>query len=300
MARFILSSFADEAADDLKEQLRISAENGIRFIEMRNVNGKGLVDLDLEKVREIKAELDARNFRLSAIGSPFGKINIRDDFFPHLEKFKHCLEIARILETRFIRIFSFYLPEGEDPSVFRDEVMERLDRFVEESRDSGVVCCHENEKGIYGNVPERCLDILKTFDGKIKGVFDPANFIQEKQRVLPAYEMLESYIEYLHIKDAFLADGSVTPSGRGDGDVQEILRRFAQKTGYRYLTVEPHLAVFKGSEKLEHKGVSFAGNGYAYSSNEEAYGTAVNALKELLKNNGYQTAESGGCEVWTK
>ena len=300
MACFIISSFADEAACDLEEQLNISSKNGIKSIEMRGVNGANLVDLDIKKVKEIKKELDAQGFRLSAVASPFGKIGINDDFTKHLEKFKHCVEIAHELEVRFIRMFSFYIPKGENPATYHYKVIEYLGRFVDETKGSGIVCCHENEKGIYGNTPERCLEILKTFDGKIKGIFDPANFIQEGCRPLPAYEMLEPYIEYMHIKDARFSDGSVTPSGKGDGDIEAILRRFEKKTGDRYLTVEPHLAIFDGFKELENNGVSIKSEGYVYKSNEEAYNAAVNALKNILKNIGCAPKTAGGYQLWTR
>jgi sugar phosphate isomerase/epimerase len=300
MARFILSSFADESASDLQSQLRISAKNDIKFIEMRNVNGLSLVDLEIAEVKKIKAEMDAQGFRLSAIGSPFGKIVITEDFAPHLEKFKRCVEIAHVMETRFIRMFSFFIPQGEDPAAYHDEVMERLEKFVEAVEGSGISCCHENEKGIFGNSPERCLDILKTFGGKIKGIFDPANFIQEGFRPLPAFELLSPYIEYMHMKDALLADGSVTPSGKGDGDIAELLTRFSKTTGDRYLTVEPHLAVFDGFAKLENSDVSIKNHGYVYQSNEEAYETAVNALKTILSEIGCSQQTVGGFTQWTK
>jgi sugar phosphate isomerase/epimerase len=204
------------------------------------------------------------------------------------------------METRFIRIFSFFIPEGKDPAVYRDEVMERLEKFVAVLHGSGIYCCHENEKGIFGNSPERCMDILKTFEEKIKGIFDPANFIQEGFRPLPAYELLAHYIEYIHIKDALLSDGSVTPSGKGDGDVTEILNRFSRKTGDHFLSVEPHLAVFDGFAKLENSGVVGKRTEYVFQSTEEAYDTAVHALKGILNNIGCSQEAVGGFTTWIR
>ena len=299
MANFILSSFADEAARDLKDQMRISADNGVKHIEMRTVDGKSIAELSREEVKAVKEVLDEQGFALSAIGSPFGKISVTDDFAPHLDQFRRCVETAVTLNTRFIRMFSFYTPEGEDPAVYRDEVMERLEKFVEACAGSGVVCCHENEKGIFGNVPERCLDILKTFDGRIKGIFDPANFVQESVETLPAYRMLEPYIEYMHVKDALFADGSVTPSGHGDGHVPEIIGEFARKSGNRFLTVEPHLALFEAFKELESDG---SAKKFAYASREEAFGVAVGSLKYILRQLGY--AENGRTQtstpLWTR
>ena len=57
MSKFILSAFADEAAEDLKTQMDIMELNGISFIEMRNVNGKSIVRHTLDEVEEIKKSL---------------------------------------------------------------------------------------------------------------------------------------------------------------------------------------------------------------------------------------------------
>lgn len=301
MANFILSSFADEAADSLDDQLRLSAQHGVFAIEMRSVDGKNIADLTPDEAREIAKKLRDHGFCLSAVGSPMGKISVADPFGPHLDQFRRCVETARILGARYIRMFSFYPPEGGDPAACRDEVMARLSRFVEACEGSGVACCHENEKGIYGNVPERCLDIFKTFPGKILGIFDPANFLQEKVETVPAWEMLAPYIEYFHVKDAHLADGIVTPAGKGDGYLPELLARFAQKSGDRFLTVEPHLALFSGFKNLE-SGSDNKTPPFTYSSREEAYGTAVGALQGILRGMGYAPrGESGdGRPLWSR
>ena len=162
MGRFILSAFADEIADDLRTQMDVLDEHGIKYIEMRGVNGKNITSHSLDEVREIKRQLDARGFKISAVGSPLGKIKITDDFAAHLELFKHTLKIAQILETRYIRIFSFYLPEQEEPSKYRNDVMKRLEEFIAEAEGTGITLLHENEKDIYGDIPERCLDLFKT------------------------------------------------------------------------------------------------------------------------------------------
>lgn len=300
MADFILSSFADESADRLDDQLRFSQENDVHAIEMRNVDGKNVTDLTPAEAKSVAEKLRAKGVVLSAVGSPMGKIGVNDPFEPHLDKFRRCVEIARVLGARYIRMFSFYTPEGTDPASCRDTVMERLSRFVEACEGSGVVCCHENEKGIFGNVPERCLDILKTFDGKILGIFDPANFIQESVQTVPAWDMLEPYIEYFHIKDALMESGKVTPAGKGDGHVPELLSRFARKEGTRFLTVEPHLALFTGFSDLE----SASDNKtppFTYHSREEAYGTAVGALKKILAGMSYtERKTAGGTPVWSR
>ena len=48
MARFILSAFADEASADIHEQIAACKQNGIGFIELRNVNGKNISDFTVD------------------------------------------------------------------------------------------------------------------------------------------------------------------------------------------------------------------------------------------------------------
>ena len=199
--------------------------------------------------------------------------------------FKKNVELACILGTENIRMFSFFMPDGEtDYSPYRDEVMERLEKFCDYSLKSNIWCCHENEKGIYGDNDDRCLDILTTFKGKIKGVFDPANFIQCGVDILPAYEKLAPYTEYMHIKDARFSDGFVVPPGTGDGCLKELLARFKKKDGKRFLTLEPHLRVFDGLASLEKEGgtADQIKEIYTYKTNEEAFAAAANALHGIL------------------
>ena len=179
MSRFFLSAFADEIDPRLDVQMDVLEQHGIGYIEVRGVGGKNITQHSLDEVRELKRQLDKRGFRISAVGSPIGKISITDDFGPHLELFRHTLEIAKILETRYIRMFSFYIPEGDKPENYRDEVMDRWKRFLEAAEGTGIMLLHENEKGIYGDTPERCLDLVEEMgNDNLQLIFDPANFVQ--------------------------------------------------------------------------------------------------------------------------
>lgn len=253
MSKFVLSAFADEIDSNLKTQMDVLDEHGIEYIEMRGVNGKNLTQYSLDEVRDIKKQLDARGFKLSSVGSPIGKIKITDDFAPHLDLFKHTVEIARIMETKYIRMFSFYIPDGEDPSKYRDEVMNRWRQFIKAAEGTGLVLLHENEKGIYGDTPERCLDLLETLDcDYLKAVFDPANFVQCNVHTYPeAFDLLKEYVVYLHIKDAVYSDHHVVPAGSGDGKVKEILAALYDRGFEGFLSLEPHLADFVGFSGLE-------------------------------------------------
>lgn len=147
----ILTGFADEIAASLDTQMQVLDKLQMKHIEMRGVDGRNFVEYSKAEARQIKKRLDDRGFSLSAVGSPIGKIRITDDFTPHMELFKHTVELAHIMNTPNIRMFSFYGPEGEsDSSSWRAEVMERLGQFVDYAAANEIVMLHENEKGIYG------------------------------------------------------------------------------------------------------------------------------------------------------
>ena len=154
--------------------------------------------------------------------------------------------------------------------------------IIEAARGSGIICCHENEKDIYGDTPLRVLDLLKTFSKDLKGIFDSANFIQcNVKDIVEAFKLLYPYTQYMHIKDARLSDGAVLPSGYGDGKIAELVNLFSQKEGNRFLTLEPHLSVFEGYEKLgDDRSIK---NEFVYENTKEAFLAGVNAFKTILK-----------------
>lgn len=256
MDRFVFTGFADEIDSSLDVQMTVLERLGIRQIEMRGVDGKNLTDYTLEESAEIKRRLDQRGFSLSAIGSPIGKIKITDPFTEHPEKFRHVLEQAKLFGTPYIRLFSFFIPQGEDPARYRDEVLARMQAFLDAAQGYDVILLHENEKDIYGDTPERCLDLLETLHHpKLFATFDPANFVQCGVEVFPhAYNLLAPYLRYMHIKDALFKDGSVVPAGQGDGRVYEVLSALVATDYHGYLSLEPHLGDFVGYSALEHSG----------------------------------------------
>lgn len=275
---FKLSAFADEVSNDLGTQIRFLNDKDIGYLEIRNLNGKNVGDLTLGEAKETCKRLSDSGVKVWSIGSRLGKIGIKDDFAPHLDEFKRTLEITHALECDKIRMFSFYIPKNDSYDVYRDSVMERLERFLECSKDSGILLCHENEKGIYGDNAERCLDIAKAFP-QMKLVFDPANFVQCGVDTLPAWEMLKEYLKYVHIKDA-LADGRVVPAGCGIGHLAEILADYGKRGG-GVLTIEPHLTIFNGLAALERDGEKTK-QLYEYPDAETAFTAAVDALKAVI------------------
>lgn len=279
MSIFKLCAFADEADSTMTGQIKALHENDIDLLEIRGVDEKNITELTLSEMKELRTRLDGEGIKIWSIGSPIGKIEMEDDFEKHLEVFRHTLELANIAGAERMRIFSFFM-KAEDAPKYKNEVIDRLGRFLDIAKGSGVLLCHENEKDIYGDIPERCVDIHKALP-ELPAIFDPANFVQCGVDTLKAWDMLKDYVDYMHIKDA-IADGTVVPAGKGLGNVPAIVKDYLARGG-SVMTLEPHLNAFTGLDKLE-DGESLKKGFTVYKNNEESFDAAVSALKDILVN----------------
>lgn len=280
MEQIILSGFSDEIAPEFDTQLEAIREWGLTHIELRAADGVNVSDFTPEKVREVKAKLEAAGIQVSSIGSPIGKITIQEDFAPHLEKLKRTLEIQKELGAPYVRMFSFYLPKDRDPEEFRGKVMEQVGAMAEEAKAWDSVLLHENEKGIYGDNASRCGELMDAFFGPhFQAVFDFANFVEVGQETLPAYERLKPFIRYVHIKDALKQEKKVVPAGRGDGHVKEILADLIGSGFHGFLSLEPHLTDFAGLAALEQD----AQKRGAALDGKSAWKLALDSLQAILR-----------------
>jgi sugar phosphate isomerase/epimerase len=242
-----LAAFADEIGPDLDEQIRVCKANAVTHFELRGVYGKNVMDFGPELRAEIKSRLAENGMGVVSIGSPIGKVAIDKPWPEHFDRFKYAVELALYFKSPFIRLFSYYPAGGEgkgplDPH--RDEVVDRFRQKAEYLNELPVTMVHENEKGIFGDIARRCLDLMQAVNSpKLRCAFDFANFVQCGEDPAKNWPLLKPYTAHIHIKDAKMGSGQVVPAGQGDGRIPEILKD-AWASGYRgFLTLEPHLKV---------------------------------------------------------
>jgi sugar phosphate isomerase/epimerase len=252
---FTLSGFADEIGPDLETQLDVLEQAGVSHLDLRSVEETNVIDFSPDQVERIRRALDERGIGVTSIGSPIGKIDVTDDFEPHMERFETAIERAAQFDAEYIRLFSYYIPDGDDPADHREEVLRRMAAKTERAATAGVTLVHENEKDIYGDTPERCRDLLTAVDSPhLRAAFDPANFLEIGVDPFPdALLQLVEYIEQLHVKDAAKGErAEIRPAGDGDGDFPAILDALADRGFEGPASLEPHLDL--SVETTEHKG----------------------------------------------
>ncbi len=244
------NAFADECGCSIEEQISAIIRNNLNGIEIRYIDNENITHINKSKIKKCSELLKAENIKIWAIASPIGKITLDSDFNNQIELLKHCIEISHVLETKYIRIFSFYTINEKSISWNSEQVLIRLQSLMDIARDNNIVLCLENEKGTYGYNASNCLSIFKTIPN-LRGVFDPANYIACGQDVLEAWNLLKNYIEYLHIKDA-LKDGTIVLPGQGIGHLSYIFNEY-KNMGGRAVTIEPHLKKLSFFDDLERK-----------------------------------------------
>jgi sugar phosphate isomerase/epimerase len=140
-----------------------------------------------------------------------------------------------------------------------------------------VVLLLENEKGVYGDVPARVLDVVVSVGSDaLRLAWDSANFVQVG--VAPftdGYAALRPYVEYVQVKDALAASGAVVPAGEGDGQLLETLTALRDDGYAGVVSLEPHLAT---------------GHELGGFSGPAQFGRAARALAALLGSIGVVTA----------
>ena len=265
----VLSGFADEISPDLDEQLAVLAAESISHLELRSVWSTNVADLDDMQLARLRRRLHESGVHVSAIGSPIGKIGIDAPLAPELERLRRVAELASELGTTLVRVFSFFIPQAQDPQLYRARVIDRMGELAALAVDRGLVLAHENEKEIYGDRPERCADIIASVGSPaLQATFDAANFVQCGVRPhSDAYELLRPYLVYVQVKDALTATGEVVPAGQGDGQIRETLAALRDSAFQGYLSLEPHLAL--------------AGR-FGGFSGPDGFRLACGALKDLL------------------
>lgn len=278
--KYKLSAFADESSNAFGGQIDALKRNGMELLEIRNLDGKNITELTVPEVRILARILEDNGLKVWSIGSPIGKIKIGDDFAAHMALYRHTLDLAGELGAGNIRLFSFFMPKDKTPEVFRSLVIDRMAAFVEVAREYGITACHENEKGIYGDVVSRCLELHRAVPG-LKAVFDPANFVQCGQDTLAAWEMLSGYVRYMHIKDA-LPDSNVVSPGAGSGNIPALIAKYFAQGG-EVLSLEPHLYEFIGLKALEQEGDESVIGALSFETAEGAFDYAANKLKMILE-----------------
>ncbi|MEZ6063956.1 MAG: TIM barrel protein [Planctomycetaceae bacterium] len=311
----IISAFADEAANHRTalEQMTALAAIGIRNYSPRfiDVAGNGtvehVVDLspdNLQRLKELHAEYGVS---VTSIGARIGKVKLLDvddgshnKFVPIAEyltgEVAKTIAVAKALDTKLIRGFSFYHPRGTRAEDHLDAAADQIRQITNACAKEGLVYGLEIEPNLVGETGPLLAELARRVDHPAMVlIFDGGNVAAQNKnpvQVFEEYKVTVPYLGWMHVKD-YRIDPNLTwtgavdeerlknfvPANEGDAghelifrDLREQLPSIQQRLdklgipGF-YLETEPHL---KG-------GGQFGG-----FSGPDGMGVAVRALCSCL------------------
>ncbi len=286
------SAFADEAGPSCDEQIAALRKAGMKFIDIRGIDGHNIAALPVDHARVVRKKLDDAGIAVGMFGSPVGKIDIKDDFQVEVDRLNHMAALAPVLGCNAIRMFSFYNKTKISHAEFQAVALARLSQLRDQARKLGLVLYHENEADIFG---DRCEDVLTITNqlrdpASFRMIFDFGNYNHGKEDVWQNWLKLRSTTDAIHIKDNVWQGDKFfhMPAGMGNGKIPEILADAVKIGWHGPITLEPHL---QHSAAVVATGPSGQANqAYSAMTGSESFSIAANAAKDIFKKIGAPVA----------
>ncbi|MGD0517134.1 MAG: TIM barrel protein [Thermoguttaceae bacterium] len=285
--RVILSGFADEAANHKTavEQFAAFAALGLQYYSIRFIDvGSGIKNvmrLTAAEIQKIHRLQDEYGLKVSSIGSPIGKVKLRDvddgtkNIYMPFKKYlnrevKKACRLAHAFEAGLIRGFSFYHPKGSDPRDYLSQAVDQLGQIAETCHHFGLTFGLEVEANLVGSTGPLLAEIHQRVNHPAMVlVFDAGNIITQgysAAEVYGQYLAMKPGLGWMHVKDyrhprPLRKAGHVdedalahfVPADMGHGGHEKIFRDFSRilptlekKLSRRgvpgvFLELEPHL-----------------------------------------------------------
>lgn len=279
------SAFADEAGPSCDDQIRALRKAGMKFIDIRGIDGHNIAALPVEHAKEVRKKLDNAGIKVGMFGSPVGKIDIKDDIQIEVDRLNHMAKLAPVLGCNAIRMFSFYNKSKISHLEFQTVALSRLSQLRDEARKLGLILYHENEADIFG---DRCEDVLTITrqlrdPASFRMIFDFGNYNHGKEDVWQNWLKLRDTTDAIHIKDNVWQDDKFfhMPAGMGNGKIPEILAD-AVKIGWQGpITLEPHLQHSAAVVATGPSGV--ANQAYSNMPQADSFEIAAKAAQDIFK-----------------
>lgn len=254
-----LTGFADEAAAGIDLQIKAAKELGWGNIEMRGVDGKGMVDLPEDDFELVVRKLEKSGVKVNCFGSAIANWSkqITDPWEQTEKEVKIAIHRMKRLGTKMVRIMSYAVLKERGPDdQMKQERFRRVRMIKEMFDDAGIMPVHENCMNYGGMSWKHTLELIENVPG-LRLVYDTGNpiFTDDRSKPVPYpkqsswefYSKVKQYISYVHIKDGIWNPAAQKCDygfpGEGHGDVEKIMADLL-KNGYDGgFSIEPHMAV---------------------------------------------------------
>jgi sugar phosphate isomerase/epimerase len=244
-ARLALAVIGDEIGPSLPEMVSFCAENGVRRLDMRTVDGRNLLGMSLAEVDAIGRQLKAAGITVPTFVSPVlkwpapgqlpagGKVDFAFDpaTCPTEDPLAHAFDIATVLGATKIRVFSFLRYPGFKP----DDLEAAMGRLADLAERHDTMVEIENEPVCnIGSMPELAgyFAALIEPSARLRPLVDIGNsWIVGQPPSDDDFATLGPLVDLIHLKDRDFEAKRTVPLG--DGGVpwaRELTRLLAHVT----------------------------------------------------------------------
>ena len=253
-----LSVITDEISMDFEHALDVMLEYDVKAAELRSLWDVNVVDLPDDQLARAKSALKSRGISVSCIASPFFKCDLDGSetgatgrthqatergYDQQMNLLDRCIYLARLFDTRFIRVFSFW-KKGELTENIEKEIVRAFELPVAKAEKAEVILLLENEHACYLGTGEETARVLRAANSPtLRAAWDPGNALCAGEVPYPTgYEAIKEFTVHVHLKDAVMSGKEATFVRMGDGDVDYMGQFRALKAdGYAgLLSLETH------------------------------------------------------------
>ena len=309
----LLSGFSDEAANEklAVQQYAAFAALGLHYHSLRFVDaGQGiknvmlLTDAEIEHLKQMQCDY---GLKVSSIGSPIGKVKLRDEddgtknrfvpFEKYLREDVHrACTMAIAFNSKLIRGFAFYHPKGSSPESHLEQASEQLGQIAEVCDKHGLTFGLEVEANLVGQTGDLLAELHRRVNHPaMVTIFDAANIVTQgftADETYAQYLAMKPSLGWIHIKDyhdpnprgriEHVDEASLSnfvPADQGDSGHEAILRDFASYVPevQARMTARGVDGVFFDLEPHVKGGGQFGG-----FSGPDGFGVATRGLCKLL------------------
>jgi sugar phosphate isomerase/epimerase len=220
--RVILSGFADEAANQKTavQQFAAFAALGLQYYSLRFIDVgdgvKNVMALTLADIQKIRRLQDEYGLNVSSIGSPIGKVKLRDvddgtrNAYVPFKKYlgrevKKACELAHRFEAKLIRGFSFYPPPGKELQDYLPQTVDQLGQIAEACHRADLTFGLEVEANLVGSTGQVLAELHRQINHPaLVLIFDGGNILTQgysPAEVFEQYLAMKPGLGWMHIKD---------------------------------------------------------------------------------------------------
>ena len=257
---FRISVINDEISQDFERACSVASEFGVKWIELRAMWNKNVLDLDPHEISECKRLLKKHDLRVTDIASPLFKVDWpgapKSKFSPKQDQFnahfgfdqqdqviEKSIELAKSFETDRVRCFDFW--RLDDIKSHRAEMNEKLRQAAEKAGKPGITLVLENEAACNTGTGKEAAEVLAAVQtSSLMLNWDPGNAATLGETPYPnGYDLLpKARIGHCHCKDVVKNGDKYEWAAVGKGFVDWVGQfKALKKDGYHFaVSLETH------------------------------------------------------------